>query len=377
MKTTQSICLLLIVAILAGCSINISEATPPPTAAESTPTSLPAPTVTHSLAATEAPPPTAASTPTAAGTPLPWAEFNLAGRLVFTQGAQGIASLDLVSGELRTLYLPAENALVRAASVSPDGKQIVVALAPPPPAGQAQLSLTDLYLVPADGSAPPLPLLLRTQPQEVYSFPAWSPDGRYIYYGHFVTILTGGAPEFKYTLERLPYPGGQPEVIVENAFWPQLSPDGSKLAYVSFEPATQVNELYLAEADGTNPARMLPPAAFEAVDSPLFSPDGSALIFSAVGEGPPTALSWLDRLLGVRIARAHDVPSDFWSVATAGGVRKRLTRIQDIGLHGDFSPDGKYIAFLTVTGIFLMSPDGAGLFSLSDAGAAGTLEWIP
>jgi Tol biopolymer transport system component len=114
-----------------------------------------------------------------------------------------------------------------------------------------------------------------------------------------------------------------------------------------------------------------------AVDSPLFSPDGSAIIFSAVGEGPQPSLSWLDQLSGVQVASAHNVPSDWWWVPVTGGTPERLTKIYDTGLYGDFSPDGRYIAYLSVSGLYLMTPDGKEITPLLSLQVIGSLEWIP
>ena len=58
---------------------------------------------------------------------------------------------------------------------SPDGKMIVFSARPTPKVPDRFKS--DLYLVPADGSAPPLPLVKRPGPD---SDPRWSPDGRWI-----------------------------------------------------------------------------------------------------------------------------------------------------------------------------------------------------
>ena len=103
---------------------------------------------------------------------------------------------------------------------------------------------------------------------------------------------------------------------------------------------------------------------------------------SAANLGAPAAYSWLDRLLGVGLAEAapdrHNVPSDWWRVAVNGGQPQRLTQLYDMGLYGAFSPDGRYLAFVTVTGIFVMDLTGDKLTSLlSGTGTYGTLAWLP
>ena len=58
------------------------------------------------------------------------------------------------------------------------------------------------------------------------------------------------------------YPGGQPEKLIDNAFWPRLSPDGSKMAYVSFVPSTNSNDLYIANVDGSDAKLVMPAGDF-------------------------------------------------------------------------------------------------------------------
>ncbi|MGH2524551.1 MAG: TolB family protein, partial [Anaerolineales bacterium] len=195
---------------LVACSIQISDVTP-----------APAPTSTSPPSTPQAP------TQTQTSTPPSWAHLQLTGRLLFTHGRLGIEQLDLATGALTNVFVPPAQGWLTAASVSPDGRQIVVAYAPPPPAGKVQLGYTDLYLMPTDGSAALTPLLQRTEAQESFFNPSWSPDGQYVYYAHFVIPTIGvtpeATPEFqppRYTIERAPYPAGQPQVLVENAYWP-------------------------------------------------------------------------------------------------------------------------------------------------------------
>lgn len=370
--TRITLTVLVFLGLLTACSIQISDSTATlPVTAAPTPNHVP-------------------QTPNVAPTLLPpaWSHLNLSGRLLFTQGKLGVGELDLATGAISSVFVPPTNGWLVGAATSPDGQTVALAYGPPPPEGKVQLGYTDLYLISADGSALPAPRLERTQVAESYFSPIWSPDGKYLYYVHFAGLpdTLNPPPElpYKYTLERLPDPTSAdtpPEVILESAIWPAISPDGTKLAYVAVDLANYQNDLYLANADGSGALSLLPPGTFQAIDSPLFSPDGSAIIFSAVGEGPQSeaegsSLSWLDRLLGVQAASAHNVPSDWWRVPVAGGPPERLTKIYDTGLYGDFAPDGQHIAYLSVTGLYVMTPDGKEVTALANLSVFGTLEWI-
>jgi hypothetical protein len=236
-----------------------------------------------------------------------------------------------------------------------------------------QFGFTDLYLMPADGSGEPAPLLLRSELSEAYFNVTW-PTEEYIYYSHVAPATDDlGAVIYSSQIERLRYPERETELLVPAASWPRLSYDGAQLAYVNNEL-----ELVVAEPDGSRPEVVLGPDLFEAVDAPLFSRDGEHLYFSAVGAPAESLSSFWDRLLGVRVAWAHDVPSDWWRMPAGGsGEPERLTDIEAIGLYGDFSLDGRHLAFIASDGVFLMRPDGSELQQLRDIVAIGTIDWSP
>ncbi len=365
MKKVGEICFLLIAALLTACSINLSDPThkpPEPIYITATPDS-------NSSAASQAMSGPSATLP-------PWSDLKLSGHLVYIRVPRQIVKLDLASGQQTVLFTAPDNAFVSAAQVSPDGKWIVMAYAPPKDPALQSIN-TDLYVLPADGSTAPQVLLERTDPKEDFFNPVWSADSQYVYFSHLIPDPTGGRKytNFKYDLERVAYPGGQPQKLIDNAYWPCLSHDGSKLAYVTFVPATNSNDLFIANADGSNPRPIMQLGAFFAVDAPLFSPDGQTLLFSAVGEPQLPGLSWLDQLMGVQVAEAHNVPSDWWSVPVNGGKPKRLTHINGTGLYANFAPDGQHVAFVGVTGLFVMKPDGSNLTQLLSDGPGGTVSW--
>jgi len=358
-KRTSPILLIVSVMLLAGCSIDLSGATHKP--AE--------PVYIFDTPAA----PNPAASP---ATPLPWAGAKLSGNLVYIEIPRKIIKLDLASGQQTILFTTPNNAFVSFAQVSPDGKWIVMAYAPPEDPSMQSIN-TDLYVMPADGAAAPQVLLKRATPQEDFYNPVWSADGKYVYYSHLIPDPNGSRKysNYKYDLERIAYPGGQPEKLIDNAFWPRPARDGSKLAFVSFVPATNSNDLYIAQPDGSQAKLVMPAGAFAAVDAPLFAPDGKTITFSAVGGPQLPSLSWLDQLLGVQIAEAHNVPSDWWRVPVDGGTPAQLTHINGTGMYADYSPDGQHIAFASITGLFVMQPDGSDLIQLINEGVAGSVSW--
>lgn len=307
------------------------------------------------------------------------ADTGLSGKLVYVQGKAGIAVLDLKTGNLSYLFQPPKDGLVSAASLSPDGKWIVMSYSPPPDPNKPQLGYTRLFIMPADGSSDPQPLLKPADETGLlYTLPTWSADGKSIIFGYFSPKdATDKATGF--SLQRIVYPDGHPEKLVDNAFQPRLSPDGAHMVYVGqTDPTTPINELYISAADGSNPVKLLPnDAQLWTIDAPVFSRDGKTIIFSGVTNQPKVSLNWLDALLGLRVASAHNIPSDLWSIPAAGGTPTQLTHVGDTGIFPDTSPDDKHIAYLSFNGLFVMDPDGQNLVQISILGGAGTLQWVP
>lgn len=365
----QKIFWLIGAALLAACSVQVSSSNNgdsytllPMATAIPTPTSPPAvPIEPPSLPALSLP-----------------SSVKLTGHLVYIQGVRSVVKLDLASGQIVTLFEGKDNAWITGASVSPDGKQVVMAYAPPT-SDPAQMGYTALYTLPVDGSAAPKVLLQRGNDQETFFNPVWSMDGKYIYYSHEVQDSTSHQKyvTYKYILERASYPAGKIQQLADEAFWPRVSPDGKQLAYVSFNPSANANDLYIADLDGSHARLVMPAGDFFAVDAPLFSPDGQMIMFSAVGQPQVSQLSWFDQLLGVQVAEAHNVPSEWWRVPTADGKPQQLTNIADTGMYGDFSPDGQHVAFISANGLFVMNPDGTNLTQLAQGGPSGTVDWIP
>jgi hypothetical protein len=386
----KRILMLVLAAFLAACSIDVSDnPTAVPAGEEATDENGSSPTQQGTVVgenggeetpaespATTETTPTEAAVPTSTPGPPPWAELGLEGSLYYTafiQERQRLLRLDLETGEQATIFDPPENAWLSDIAVSPNGREIVVAYGPPPAEGQVQFGFTDIYIMPADGSAEPIPLVQRQQPNETYYNVSWPLDD-YIYYAHFAPFTDDlGSIVYVSQVERYHIPSGESEILVEKAAWPRLSSDGEKLAYV-----TDDNEFIISEANGANPAVIeLPADRFPAVDAPLFSPDDETIYFSVAAVEIQPVRSFWDILMGVKVAEAHNVPSDWWRMPVdAGRPPEQLTSLFEVGMYGDFSPDGNHIGFITSTAVLVMNPDGTGIFRLKDIAATGTINWV-
>lgn len=404
---TRLFLLLAAALFLGACSVEISSTSPaatprPPTAtATRAPTRTPLPPTNTPVPTSTQPgdelTPTATASPTA--TPVPfdfppadgydvdaqvqeiYAELGLEGKLTFlayTGSKQAMLAFDIATGDLYPIFAAPENAWILAASFPPDRSDIVMAYAPPPEGIGTQSGYTDLYRLPA-GSSEPVPLLERTEEVESYFTSFYGGDGRYVFYSWFFTDPSVDYG-FRYYINRLEVEGGEWETVVEDAFWQTLTRDGRYLAYVTLDPnaaADDPAELRVLDLETGEEFAVLDPEAFPTVDAPFFSPDGRYLYFSAVSESTGS-LSWFDKLLGVQVASAHNVPSDWWRVDLQTKETTRITEILDLGMFGVFSPDGSRIAFISSTGLWVMNEDGSDLLQLIDSSSFyGNLEWTP
>jgi Tol biopolymer transport system component len=378
--------------LLSGCSINVPQpsAAAPKLQNEAAPTVLAAPPSSNagSTSGKRVGNPALPSTTI----PVAWSNLNLTGKLVYTSSIQSanslvfsIQALDLQNGNIATIFQAPNNSWIDFVSVSPDGTQLIMAYLPPRDnSSSTKPGQQALYTLPLDGSQPPQLLFQPPSDGDQYYQPVWSPDGKYIYFAHVdynAPPKVQGQHYAYYEIYRMAYPGGQPQKIADQAYWPRLSDDGARLAFVTLSPLDGSNQLYVANADGSGAYQValsglyVPPI----IDAPFFTPDDQFVLYSAVTPTQSYQTNWLERLLGIIVASAHTVPSDWWSVPIGGGTPTQLTHIAAVGLYASLSPDKKYIASYSGSGLFVMKPDGTGLTVLINdmGGLAGTVDWIP
>ncbi len=359
--------ILLFALFITSCSIELDQTTTTPPTVESSSVTSP----TALLPTTQV--------------PVTWDHLNLTGKLIYLSGTRendivsgSIQMLDLVSGDLATIFsMP--RVWFHYATLSPDTNSVVMSYTPSPQSGFSSDRI--LYSMPLGGSVAPQPLFTPPTPDDRYIQAEWSSDGQYLYFVHYNTNRRQeGQLDPVYDILRMQYPDGQPEQIADHAFWPRVSSDSTKIVYITVDPETAANGLIVANADGSDPqpVKLSAPIPVEIIDAPIFSPDGQSILFSVPSQAPTSQLQWFEKLLGFQVARAHDVPSDWWSVPITGGVPTQLTNIQTINLFASISPDKKRIASLSGEGLFVMDLDGSNLTQLvSDPEVHGTVSWIP
>jgi Tol biopolymer transport system component len=374
---------IVMVSILGSCSVNVSETTPgTPPSTQISPMPM--------ILATDVSQQNRIGNPQLPTTTIPvtWANLNLSGKLVYVSAYEGssgnpilsIQALDLITGVITTIFQGPEISWIYYVTVSPDEKQLIMSYSAPPENQNPANEL--LYDLPLAGSTAPQYFVLPPTIFDRYLQVEWSPDGKYVYYVHNNYQNQPIGQHYPiYEIYRMAYPNGQPEKVADQAFWPRLSADGSRLVYISMDPDTGKNKIFVANADGSNAQEVSLSGAWtpDIVDAPIFSPDGQSILFSAPIPPQSSAPSWIERLLGIQVAEAHSIPSDWWSVPLAGGNVTRITNIGATGLFASISPDRRFIASYSGNGLFVMNPDGTNLTLLIPdmGGIPGTVNWIP
>jgi Tol biopolymer transport system component len=152
----------------------------------------------------------------------------------------------------------------------------------------------EIWVGPADGSAPPRPLTNDTS--QNYD-PEFSPDGRSIYF------TSSREPQGIY---RVPSSGGAPELMIQNGYTAKISPDGGTLLYGSSGKLVQ-------RALAGGPATLVLPGIDNSY-APLWSPDGA-------------------RILGTTSTPEQRAP-EWWIVPATGGEPRKTTLGADLRSQG-------------------------------------------
>ncbi|MFT7579561.1 MAG: TolB protein [Myxococcota bacterium] len=179
-----------------------------------------------------------------------------------------------------------------------------------------------------------------------YRSVAVSPDG-----ARMVASISYGGQSDLYLLQKDGLVVGNLTSTGSDEVSPTFSPDGTKVAFVS--SAAGSPQIYMVGVGGGDPVRLTHKGAYN------YAPDwgkNGLIVFAAMDEGK----------------------SDIFTVTEAGEV-KRLTQNQGSNKDPSWSPDGRYVAFVSRrsggSGVYIMSADGRYQSLISQGGGVSNIAW--
>lgn len=143
----------------------------------------------------------------------------------------------------------------------------------------------------------------------------------------YVVVKRGSGQKTQYALEVADADGGNPQALLQSTqpiMSPAWSPNGKKIAYVSFE--RKRSQIYVVNVE-TGQRQLV--SSFSGINgAPAWSPDGKQMAVVLSKSGKPK----------------------LYLVTLATGAMKQLTHGLSIDTEPSFSPDGKYILFTSGRG---------------------------
>ena len=264
---------------------------------------------------------------------------------------------------------------------SPDGKQIAYALDQPYTGQPSQQWGSDIIVAAADGGGERTVLKRPAAGLKVEGL-AWLPNGAALLAGIIETnIQDGRFISQVFRVERVDLATGTRTPLVEEATYPAVSPDGGRIAYITYGEGDKQGGLWVARPDGSERNLIVSTSGrLASAYYPRFSPDGTSIAFSAVtigsGQAPrpaqPAARRWPWQ---PQTAAAHGFPMDVWIVSAAGGEPRRLTNFLEDEPYPAWSPDGGTVAIIATGGLYTVPAAGGQPKKVGLGGTLVQIDW--
>jgi TolB protein len=130
-------------------------------------------------------------------------------------------------------------------------------------------------------------------------------------------------------------PSGALPTQLKEGYWPKVSSDGSMILYCAMDRKTKKWKIWVMNADGTGETQLTTDTECDDVH-PAWSPDDSKIIYASdIGKDSNGKRNF-----------------DIWVMNANGSSKTQLTTNGSTDLIPEYSPDGKFIYFLSNRGFF-------------------------
>jgi Tol biopolymer transport system component len=307
----------------------------------------------------------------------PQSQLALKGRIAWPKDGD-LWVLDLANKQQSKITNLPQGAAVTGVTWAPDGQRVVFSQFWRRPSERS--SGSDLMVANADGSSVH-PFAERDAANTVLDTPLWAASGR-VYY----TVRRVANGRETQSIVRLAE-GGQPEVLVDNAYSPAVSPDESTLVYLRSSRAGQTL-MKKSLGDASDGCELLSDQVFQYLSLARISPDGKRVALGGSGEpnmqqpsgcgGNPRSSAGAPDLLAMlqpAVAEAHGLPADVYSLNLDGSNLTRIADIKDDDPTLAWAPDGTKLVIFGVAALYAADAKGGSTEKLVDQGGYGGIDW--
>jgi Tol biopolymer transport system component len=297
------------------------------------------------------------------------------GSLILTR-PDGIAEINLKSHDEKLLIKqPTSDTFLLDPAVSPDGGSIAYTLQPPPKVqGTTYDAGSDIWIATRDGSGAHQ-VVAHQEPNQLMRYPGWLDAGHLLAVVQEPTVAEG-TTSVKYVLEKIDIATGQRTRMIENVLAYGLSPDRTRVVYT--ELGTDTGEtLKTAALDGSDAKTIVGPEQnLLPFNSPRYSPDGSTVAFTSADQTGARA-GW--RYVSARPASVSPdgLPEDVWTVASSGGLARRVADIKEDLPALTWGADGSHLYVLGAMGLSDVSLKSGAVKRIADGSFHGEIAWAP
>lgn len=293
-------------------------------------------------------------------------------------------TIDLVDGQgTRTLFRAETGGNAKDPSISPDGRRIAFAYAPPRPESRDtplldQLIYSDILVVDASGGSAH-PIARHDRAGAILEGPRWWSDGKSVLYSYYAPTYRGERLVGEtYEARSTDIETGTTTTVVRNASW--IGPGvGGRLAWVH-ESAADGPSLRFRSTITAPDVILVAAGVFDSIVDPRISPIGSEIAFvgARLSSARPAAADYLggilDRLLAAP-AEAHGLPLELWTIPTVGGEPRQVTQIAEDGLRIAWNAGGDELVAAGGGGIYAISVATGQVRAVHTEGTHGGIDW--